>query len=164
MEIRDERPADYAAIHDLTRRAFAPMPYAAGNEQDLIDALREAGALALSLVVEGADGIIGHIAFSPAFAADGSTGWYALGPVSVDPAMQHRGIGRLMIETGIALLRERDAAGCVLVGNPDYYGRFGFQSYPELCPEGEPAQFFQILPLRTPHPSSVIAFHPLFAA
>jgi putative acetyltransferase len=161
--IRPERPGDEAAIYDLTRRAFAPMPYAAGDEQELIDKLRGAGALALSLVAEIDGPIVGHIAFSPAFAADGSAGWYALGPVSAEPALKHRGIGSALIEAGIAWLVEHGAAGCVLVGNPAYYGRFGFRPFPDLCPDNEPAQFFQILPLAVAAPDSIIAFHPLFA-
>lgn len=162
LTIRPEAPGDYAAIHDLTRRAFAPMPYAGGDEQDLIDQLRDAGALAISLVAELDGRIVGHVAFSPAFAADGSEGWYALGPVSAEPALKHQGIGSAVINAGLNLLRKRDAAGCVLVGNPAYYRRFGFLPFPELCPDGEPAQFFQILPLCISEPNVVVGFHPLF--
>ena len=160
--IRPEAPADHAAIYDLTKRAFAPMPYAAGDEQDLINQLRDAGALTISLVAELEGRIVGHIAFSPAFAADGSEGWYALGPVSAEPELKHRGIGSAIINAGLDMLRVRDAAGCVLVGNPVYYARFGFLPFPELCPEGQPAQFFQILPLRVAEPNVVVGFHPLF--
>ena len=162
--VRPETTADHAVIHDLTRRAFEPMPYAAGDEQQLIDRLREAGALAISLVAERDGVIVGHVAFSPAIAADGTPGWFALGPVSVEPAQQHRGIGSLIIRRGIGLLVERDAAGCVLVGNPAYYSRFGFRPFPALCPEHEPAEFFQILPLRIADPDCVIGFHPLFSS
>ncbi len=164
LTIRPETPADHAAIHDLTRRAFAPMPYAGGDEQDLIDKLRDAGALALSLVAEQDGAIVGHIAFSPAYPADGTLGWFALGPVSAEPALKHRGIGSALIKRGIALLIEQNAAGCVLTGNPAYYHRFGFLPFPALCPEGQPAQFFQILPLRITAPDSIIAFHPLFSS
>ena len=161
--IRPETPADHAAIHDLTQRAFAPMPYAAGDEQQLIDRLRDAGALAISLVAECDGVVVSHVAFSPATAADDAPGWFALGPVSVEPALQHRGIGSQIIRRGIAMLVERDAAGCVLVGNPAYYSRFGFRPFPALCPEHEPAGFFQILPLRIAEPDCVIGFHPLFS-
>jgi putative acetyltransferase len=164
LTIRPETSADHAAIHDLTRRAFAPMPYAGGDEQDLIDKLRDAGALAISLVAEHEGSIVGHIAFSPAYSADTMPGWFALGPVSAEPALKHRGIGSALIEHGIALLGQRDAAGCVLTGNPAYYRRFGFLPFPALCPEGQPKQFFQILPLRIAQPDSVISFHPLFSS
>jgi putative acetyltransferase len=160
--IRPEASGDHAAIYDLTKRAFAPMPYAGGDEQDLINKLRDAGALAISLVAELDGRIVGHIAFSPAFAADGSDGWYALGPVSAEPELKHQGIGSAIINAGLALLRERNAAGCVLVGNPAYYSRFGFLPFPHLCPAGEPAEYFQILPMGTPIPTEVVGFHSLF--
>jgi putative acetyltransferase len=162
LDIRPESPGDHAAIYDLTKRAFAPMPYAGGDEQDLINKLRDTGALAISLVAELDGRIVGHVAFSPAFADDESEGWYALGPVSAEPELKHRGIGSAVIKAGLDMLRERDAAGCVLVGNPAYYSRFGFLPFPKLCPEGEPAEFFQILPLRVTEPTAVVRFHPLF--
>jgi putative acetyltransferase len=162
VHVRLEKPEDHAAIYDLTARAFSPMPFAAGDEQDLIGKLREGGALVISLVAEREGRIVGHVAFSPAFAADGSSGWYGLGPVSAEPDLQRQGIGTALITTGIAMLRDRDAAGCVLVGNPAYYVRFGFLPFPALSPENEPAEYFQILPLRTANPTSVVAFHPIF--
>lgn len=160
--IRPESDRDHAAIHDLTKRAFAPMPYADGDEQELIDKLRAAGALAISLVAERDGAVVGHIAFSHAFAADGSSGWFALGPVSVEPGLQRQGVGKKLISTGIQMLRARDAAGCVLVGNPRYYSRFGFKPFPNLAPGGQPAEFFMILPLRVTVPDVVVGFHPLF--
>lgn len=162
LTIRPEATGDYAAIYDLTKRAFAPMPFAAGDEQDLINQLRDAGVLFISLVAEMDGRIVGHVAFSPAFAADGSQGWYALGPVSAEPELKHQGIGSAVITAGLNMLRERDAAGCVLVGNPAYYSRFGFLPFPDLTPAGEPAEYFQILPLRIARPTAVVEFHPLF--
>jgi putative acetyltransferase len=162
--IRPERSEDHAVIYDITQRAFAPMAYADGNEQELIDKLREAGALALSLVAEKDGVLVGQVTFSPACAADGSPGWYALGPVSVEPELKHQGIGGQLIRAGIDWLLQQDAAGCVLVGNPVYYSRFGFRLFPELAPEGQPAQYFQILPLRVAEPTAVVGFHPIFSA
>jgi putative acetyltransferase len=164
LNIRHETAADHDVIYDLTQRAFAPMPYADGNEQDLINQLRDAGALEISLVAEEKGRIVGHVAFSPAIAADGSDGWYALGPVSAEPELKHRGIGSAVINAGLNMLRERNAAGCVLVGNPAYYSRFGFLPFPELAPEGQPAEYFQILPLRVTEPRSIVGFHPIFTS
>ena len=160
--IRPETPADYAAIHDVTQRAFAPMPYAVGDEQLLIGKLRDAGALALSLVAESDGVVVGQITFSPAFATDGSAGWYALGPVSVEPTLKHQGIGGQLIRAGIAWLREQNAAGCVLIGNPAYYSRFGFRVFSELAPAGMPAEYYQMLPLALEKPNVIVEFHPLF--
>ncbi len=160
--IRNERHEDRATIRDITQRAFAPMPFSEGDEHDLIDKLRCADALAISLIAELDGVVVGQVTFSPAFAAEGSAGWYALGPIAVEPALQKVGIGRKLIESGIDALRERDAAGCVLVGNPALYSHFGFLPYPHLAPPGQPAEFFQILPLRVAEPSCVVDFHPLF--
>ena len=160
--LRDEQPGDEAAIYQLTRRAFAPMAFAAGDEQDLINALREAGALSMSLVAVRDDQIVGHIAFSPASTADKVRGWYALGPVSVDPALQGQGIGGQLIEAGLVRLSALKAAGCILTGNPIYYLRFGFVVRPNLAPPGEPAKYFMVRPLGNPSPNEVVFFHPLF--
>jgi putative acetyltransferase len=160
--IRPETPADYEAIHDVTKRAFAPMPYADGDEQLLIGKLRDAGALALSLVAERDGSVVGQITFSPAFAEDGSPGWYALGPVSVDPAVKHQGIGGQLIRSGINWLREQKAAGCILIGNAVYYSRFGFRLFSELAPAGMPAEYYQILPLALENPKVTVKFHALF--
>lgn len=160
--IRPECSADHAAIHGITQRAFTSMPYADGDEQELIGKLRAADALSLSLVAVLDDAVVGQIIFSPAVAADGSTGWYALGPVAVEPEYQGLGIGGKLIRAGIAWLRGQDAAGCALVGNPAYYERFGFRCYPALAPRGEPAEYYQILPLRVTAPGTVVGFHPLF--
>jgi putative acetyltransferase len=162
MIIHPETPADFAAIYDITKRAFAPMPYAGGDEQDLIDALRAGGALTLSLVGELDSDVVGHIAFSPATSDDGAMGWYALGPVSVEPRLQKQGVGGALIKAGLARLVDLGAAGCILTGNPLYYIRFGFKLCPELAPEREPAQFFMAIELGGVLPSARFAFHPLF--
>ena len=162
--IRPEHPDDYTAIYDVTKRAFAAMPFSDGDEQELIGRFRNAGVLALSLVTEMDGGIVGQITLTPAFAADGSPGWFALGPIAVAPEFQSKRIGGNLIDAAIAWLRAQDAAGCVLVGNPNYYSRFGFAQYSTLAPEGEPAEYYQILPLRVQEPSVVVGFHPLFYA
>lgn len=162
--IRPERPADHEAVYSLTQRAFAPMPYSEGDEQDLIGKLRNAGVLALSLVAEQDAIIVGQVTLSPAFAADGTPGWYALGPISVEPAMQGNGIGGQLISAATEWLQHQNAAGCALVGNPAYYGRFGFLPFPDLVPEGEPAAYYQILPIGVSTPATVVGFHPLFHA
>jgi len=160
--IRPETPADHTAIHDVTERAFATMPYSDGDEQELIDKLRESEVLSISLVAESDGEVAGHIAFSPASAADGSQGWFALGPVAVEPKLQRQGVGKKLIRQGIELLGKLNASGCVLVGDPNYYSYFGFKPFPQFCPEGQPAEFFMILPLAIAKPESVIRFHSLF--
>jgi putative acetyltransferase len=160
--IRMERAEDFKAIFDVTMRAFATMSYADGDEQWLPARFRDAGALALSLVAELDGDVVGQATFTPAFAEDGSGGWFALGPIAVDPLHQSAGIGGDLIRAGIDWMHGQNAAGCVLVGNPAFYCRFGFQRFPKLAPKGELAEFFQILPLGVEQPVSIVNFHPLF--
>ena len=95
--IRPEEERDHPAIHDLTRRAFAPMAFAAGDEQELIEALRRLGALSLSLVAEQDGRVVGHVAISPVTHESGAEGWFGLGPISVEPALQRQGVGGALI-------------------------------------------------------------------
>ncbi|WP_163469467.1 GNAT family N-acetyltransferase, partial [Escherichia coli] len=84
-------------------------------------------ALTLSLVAEHNGTPIGHASVSPIVLSNGAAGWYGLAPVSVLPAYQSQGIGSRLIRRLLAELQERGAAGCVVLGDPNYYGRFGFQ-------------------------------------
>ncbi len=160
--IRPETPEDHQAIFDIIQRAFAPMPYAGGDEQLLPNRFRDANILACSLVAESDSSVIGQITLTPALSADGSTGWYAIGPLAVEPALKHQGIGSMLMRAAIQWMREQAATGCVLVGNPDYYSRFGFRLYPDLAPAGEPAEFYQMLSFDDLEPNHVVHFHPLF--
>jgi putative acetyltransferase len=162
VQIRHECAEDAQAIHDLTARAFAPMPFAGGDEQLLPARFRSANVLALSLVAELGGKVIGQLTLTPAIAADSAPGWFALGPISVDPDYQKHGIGSRMIAAAIGWLKSKNAAGCALVGNPAYYGRFGWRPAPDLTPAGEPAEYYQILPLADAEPKTIISFHPLF--
>ncbi len=111
------------------------------TEQFIIDALRSARALAVSLVAELNGKIVGHIAFSPVFMSDGTIDWYGLGPVSVLPEYQGKGIGKALILEGLKGLKRLNAKGCCLVGHPEYYRKFGFQNNEILIHEGVPMEF-----------------------
>ncbi|QKG72664.1 N-acetyltransferase [Erythrobacter mangrovi] len=158
MAIRPEREGDVATIHTLTETAFRDMPFSDGDEQHLVDRLRGDGDLTLSLVAEDASRIVGHIAFSPVTITDGSKHWFGLGPVSVWPELHAQGIGSALIRRGIAELQERGAGGIVLLGSPDYYGRFGFVHDPALTYPGPPPEYFQRLVLAGPAPSGVVSY------
>ena len=90
--IREERPEDITVISEVTVAAFKELEMSDLNEHNIINGLREAGALSLSLVAEHEGCVVGHIAFSPVTVSDGTEGWYGLGPVSVVPKLQRRGI------------------------------------------------------------------------
>lgn len=164
MQIRDERPGDTAAIHALTRAAFLDAPHSSHTEQFIVDALRAADALSVSLVAEDARGIVGHIALSPVTLSDGSAQWYGLGPISVAPAQQHQGIGSALMHAAIDALQQRAAAGCVVLGDPAYYGRFGFEADPRLRLPGIPAEYFQARRLRGDSPDADVRYHAAFDA
>ena len=127
VTIRREQAGDERAIRALTDAAFRDMPFSDGSEGELVEKLRADGDLALSLVALNADlAIIGHISFSPVQIENGPGNWYQLSPVSVIPGGQNSGIGSRLIEQGMADMRDKGAIGIALVGNPEYYHRFGF--------------------------------------
>lgn len=162
MEIRAERPEDVEAIRSVTLQAFAEAPEGGHIEAAIIDALRAADGLALSLVAVEEGRLAGHIAFS-AVRIDGSTeGWYGLGPLSVTPDRQRRGIGQALVREGLRLLRQRHAQGCVLLGDPAYYRRFGFASDPVLRFGDVPTGYFQRLVFRGTPPEGEVRYHPAF--
>jgi len=162
MIIRSEQPADVAAIFDLTAVAFRGRPHSAGTEPYITDALRDAGALRLSLVAERDGVVVGHVAFSPVTISDGSAGWYGLGPIAVLPEWQRQGVGTALIREGLARLKSLGAAGCVLLGDPRYYSRFGFANDPALVYEGAPAQYFMALAFDSRMARGIVRYHTAF--
>ena len=164
MQIRLERPEDATTIRALTEAAFKGMPFSNQSEAEVIDALRAAGALALSLVATEGGQIVGHVAFSPVKINGEAGDWYGLGPVSVWPDHQRTGIGQALIREGLQQLQALRADGCVLLGNPAYYRRFGFESDPDLYHEGGPPGAFQRLTLSGSRPRGEVRFHPAFDA
>lgn len=162
MQIRLERPDDAPTIHALTDAAFKGRPYSGGAEAKIIDALRAAGALTLSLVATEDGAIVGHVAFSPVTINGEAGDWYGLGPVSVWPDRQRTGIGQAVIGEGLQRLRAMGAGGCVLLGDPAYYARFGFANDPDLRHAGAPAWAFQRLALNGSTPRGEVSFHPAF--
>jgi putative acetyltransferase len=162
--IRPEQPGDEAAIHDLVKRAFAPMPFSGGDEQDLVDGLRADGDLGPSLVaVDSVGDIIGHIGFSPVTIDHAACGWFQLAPVSVSPEVQFTGIGSALIAEGLARLRADGAGGVAVVGNPVYYERFGFAVIPGLNPVSEhDAPYFRAQVLAGAAPQGTLRYAAAF--
>ncbi len=164
MILRNERNGDIGAITEITIAAFKNHPISKYTEQFIINALRAAGALTISLVAEIDGQVVGHIAFSPVAVSDGAAGWYGLGPVSVSPDYQKQGIGKALINEGLSLLKDMGGQGCALVGDPNYYKRFGFKNYPELVHEGIPQEVFLVLPFTEKIPKGTVVFHEGFKA
>ena len=162
--IRNETSADVGAIAEVTIAAFNTLAISNHTEQFIIDALRAAKALTISLVAMVDGRLVGHIAFSPVAISDGTPKWYGLGPVSVLPEYQRKGIGKALIQEGLSRLKDLNAKGCCLVGHPEYYGRFGFENLPGLVLEGVPQDVFLALSFDGRCPQGEVTFHDGFKA
>jgi putative acetyltransferase len=164
ISIRSETNADIGTITRVTIAAFKTLEISNHTEQFIVEALRVAQALTISLVAEVNGRVIGHIAFSPVTISDGTRNWYGLGPVSVLPEYQRQGIGKALIREGLSRLRDINAQGCCLVGHPDYYRKFGFANIQELVHEGVPPEVFFALSFDGHTPQGTVTFHEGFKA
>jgi len=162
--IRSETDADVGAINEVTVAAFKTLEVSNQTEQFIIEALRAAKVLSLSLVAVVDGRVIGHIAFSPVTISDGTQDWYGLGPVSVLPEYQRQGIGKALIHEGLSRLKSMHARGCCLVGHPEYYKKFGFDNIPGLVHEGVPPEVFLALSFDGKTPRGTVTFHEGFKA
>src|SRR5690606_38772579 len=118
----------------------------------------------LSLVAVDGGQIVGHVALSPVTLSSGATGWYGLGPISVWPARQGQGIGAALMQAALAALQQQGAAGCVLLGDPRYYARFGFRPRPGLTLPGVLPVFFPALGFTQVMPQGEVSNHAVFDA
>lgn len=164
IRIRAERSSDVAAIDAVTIAAFQNAAHTSHTEQFIIRALRKSGQLSVSLVAEDDGSIIGHVAASPVMISDGAANWYGLGPISVSPERQGQGIGTQLMSHVLSDLRELGAAGCVLLGDPGYYSRFGFKVEPSLVLSDVPPQYFQAVSFDSSMPSGTVTYHDSFSA
>mgnify|MGYP003801823363 CR=1 FL=1 len=162
--VRDETHGDVGAIAEVTIAAFRTLAISNHTEQFIVAALRASNDLAVSLVAERNGQVIGHIAFSPVTLSDGTSNWYGLGPVSVLPEHQRKGVGKALINAGLSRLKALRARGCCLVGHPGYYTKFGFANAPGLVLEGVPPRFFFALSFDGPVPQGTVAFNKGFMA
>lgn len=141
MLIREETPADRLAVHSLIACAFGRH-----DEAHLADALRASGDAVVSMVADDGGTIVGHVILSRLTQPGGAL---ALAPVSVEPARQGMAIGSALIETALAQAREDDWGAVFVLGEPDYYERFGFAvdtARPFASPY--PVEFMMALELR----------------
>jgi putative acetyltransferase len=162
--VRNETPFDIESISEITITAFRTLAISNHTEQFIINALRNANALTISLVVEVDGRVVGHIAFSPVTISDGSPNWYGLGPVYMLPEYQKLGIGKSLVNEGLSLLKALGGKGCALVGDSAYYQRFGFKNIPSLIHDGIPQEVFLALPFDNKIPQGTVAFHEGFWA
>lgn len=164
MEIRKEAASDIDVIRAITRAAFKPVEHSSQTEAAIVDALRNSGVLSMSLVAVEGEEIVGHVAFSPITIEGVDKGWFGLGPVSVRPDKQKKGIGATLIEDGLQRLSATKAKGCVVLGDPNYYARFGFEVDSELFLDGVPAEYFMRRVIEGDMPRGRVAYHKGFEA
>src|SRR6478672_2182725 len=163
MLIRAEQPADIEAIHAVHASCFPTE-----LEANLVDALRKSGHLIVSLVADAGGTVVGHVAFSPVTAATGAAG-IGLGPVAVIENRRRQGVAAQLIESGLNLCRESGYQWAVVLGEPAYYGRFGFRSAVEfgLSDEYGGGQYFQAVELKPGgirRGAGLVRYAPEFAA
>ncbi len=164
INIRKEQPRDAQSIHEVTVAAFLEAPHTDHTEQFIVKALRESGALSISLVAEEEGNVVGHVALSPVTISDNTDSWYGLGPISVLPNKQGKGIGSKLMSAAIQELKNIKAKGCVLLGDPDYYHRFGFKPREGLVLPGVPPEYFQALVFQGDLPQGKVTYHESFSA
>lgn len=162
VHLRTEAPEDQAAIRAVTVAAFLEHPHSRQTEAQVVDALRAADALSLSLVALLGEQVVGHAAFSPVTISGDAPGWHALGPVSVAPQHQGAGVGSALVWHGLRTMRQLGATGCVVLGEPAYYGRFGFRSTPALRLAGAPPGCFLVRPFDRLIPLGQVSYHAAF--
>jgi putative acetyltransferase len=163
LSIRPEVPEDVEAIHAVHVGAF-PAPL----EARLVDLLRAAGRLTVSLVAVVDGVVIGHVGFSPVTAANGATG-IGLAPVAVAEAHRRQGVAARLIEAGLESCRAAGFEWAVVLGSPHYYGRFGFRPAPAfgLSDEyggGDAFQVLELVPGSLPVGTGLVKYAPEFAA
>lgn len=160
--VRPETPNDADSITDVTHAAFANAPHRSGTEAAIVSALRASGELTVSLVADIDERIVGHVAVSPVRISDRRGAWYGLGPVSVLPSFQGKGIGAALIRQALTTLQTQGADGCVVLGDPAYYTRFGFAVVDGLVLPGVPASYFQALRFTDTFPQGDVTYSPAF--
>lgn len=160
--IRNEQPEDIQYIEELIKVAFLNEVHSSHTEQFIVNNLRKNKQLTISLVAIEDGTIIGHVAISPVIISSGETGWYGLGPISVLPNKQGLGVGSLLMNASLEKLKQLGGKGCILLGDPNYYGRFGFKSYPDLNLPGVPHEYFQAISFINHIPKGDVNYHEAF--
>ncbi|GAC16206.1 GNAT family N-acetyltransferase [Aliiglaciecola lipolytica] len=164
IRIRKEHQSDVESIYAVTVAAFLEAPHTDHTEQFIVNALRESGALSISLVAEEEGNVVGHVALSHVTISDGTDNWYGLGPISVLPNNQNKGIGSKLVNAAIQELMNIKAKGCVLLGDPNYYHRFGFKPREGLVLKDVPPEYFQALLLQGDLPQGIVTYNESFSA
>jgi putative acetyltransferase len=159
--IRPEEAKDIEQVREIVRAAF---PTEA--ESQLVDALRANGKAIISLVAVSGDEVLGHILLSPVSTSPPSDAkGIGLAPVAVRPDVQSRGIGSRLIHEGLRLGKELSFDYCVVLGDPNYYHRFGFEKASTLGMRNEYGVDHEFMAIRftTHNAAGLVKYAPEFA-
>lgn len=162
--IRREENLDASAVRAVVAAAFEGQPHSNQTEHLIVDKLRDGGALTVSLVALVGNDVVGHIAFSPVTIDGCYCQWYGLAPLAVLSAHQKQGIGSRLVNAGLALLDASGAKGCVVLGEPVYYFRFGFVAREGLTLEGVPSEYFLARLFSSDWPRGRVNYHKAFSS
>ena len=130
--IRPEDLNDHAAIDTLNREAFE-----SNVEADLVQLLRDRGELSISLVAIDDFAIVGHVAASEVSVQDKNIHMVGIGPIAVSVFHRKQGIGASLMQAILNVAKEEGFKSAVVLGDPKYYGRFGFQTASNFNLENE---------------------------
>ena len=136
MTIRQATPKDFDAIYSLVKTAFQTAKVSDGGEQDFVLKLRKG-----SYIPDGV--LIGHIMLTGASIREnsGCFGTLLLAPLSVALEWRAKGIGAALIREALAKAAALGHSSAVLIGDPGYYGRFGFHSAASISYPGVPGEY-----------------------
>jgi putative acetyltransferase len=146
IQVRPESPTDVPAVDELVGRAFDGRP----NEVELVRRLRESDSPTFSRVATVGGRIVGHVMYSQLGLEGSPSPVLTLAPVSVEPGYQNRGVGTRVITASLSELDDVGVPSVVVLGEPNYYRRFGFEPvarYGITAPTGFPMAHLMILPL-----------------
>ena len=124
--IRQGQGNDIDTIYSVVKSAFEKVEHSDGDEQNLVNRLRNSEAFIpeLSLVAELDDEIVGHILFTKIKIGENVS--LTLAPVSVIPKYQGKGVGSKLILNGHEIAKSLGFGSVVVLGHPTYYPRFGY--------------------------------------
>lgn len=146
--IEQEKPSDYQTVENLIERAFKNAPHSDGNEHILVQKLRNSPSFMpeLSLIAKVDNQIVGHILLTKIQIAHHTE--LALAPISVLPEFQNRGIGKALIHHAHKIANDLQFNCIVLLGEPDYYDKFGYQTAQDfhiIASFHVPSEYYQVL-------------------